>query len=58
MNYYEHVSKATSWEVLELPPVIEVSERKLTNEEAEAFRQWMTKHNDSHGALDSASSLA
>ncbi len=39
-TYFDHVSKATSWEVLDLPPAIEVTESKLTDEE---IREWTMK---------------
>jgi hypothetical protein len=47
VNYYEFNAKATSWEVLDLPPAIEVTETKLTDEE---IRQWTAKLNDSSAA--------
>jgi hypothetical protein len=51
-TYFDHVSKATSWEVLDLPPAIEVTESKLTDEE---IREWTRKLNDLSAARFAAS---
>ena len=51
MNYFEHNSKATSWDVVECDS-IEVTERELTDEE---LSQWIRKLNDLYAARSAAS---
>ena len=51
-TYFDHVSRGTSWEVLDLPAAIEVIETKLTDEE---IAEWTKKLNDSFAAQCSAS---
>jgi hypothetical protein len=39
-TYFEHVSRGTSWELLTIPPAIEVTETELTDEE---IAEWTMK---------------
>lgn len=47
MNYFDHVSRGTSWEVIDLPDSYEVIETPLTDEE---INQWTQKLRDSSEA--------
>jgi hypothetical protein len=50
-SYFEHNSKSTAWDVLPFPAPMEVAERELTDDEAEAFKRrvqaWIETQNDS-----------
>ncbi len=39
-TYFDHVSRGTSWDVVDMPPAIEVIETELTDEE---IREWTEK---------------
>jgi hypothetical protein len=39
-TYFDHVSRGASWEVVDMPPAIEVTETELTDEE---IAEWTMK---------------
>jgi hypothetical protein len=56
-TYFDHVSKATSWEVLDLPAAIEVDET-ITDELLREFEKWTQTHTDFSVAQPSGWSVA
>jgi hypothetical protein len=38
-TYFDHVARATTWDVVDMPPDIIVEERDLSDEEADALRR-------------------
>ena len=48
-TYFDHVSRGTSWEVLDLPAAIEVDET-ITDELLREYEKWTQKLNDSFAA--------
>jgi len=56
-TYFDHVSKATSWEVLDLPAAIEVDET-ITDELLREFEKWTQTHTDFSAAQPSGWSVA
>ena len=54
-SYFDHVSKGASWEVLDLPPAIEVDET-VTEELLREYEKWTRTLNDL-SAVPSADSL-
>ena len=53
-SYYDHNAKSTSWDVLPFPAPIDVTEHRLTDDEADQFRarvqQWIETQNASLSA--------
>lgn len=54
-SYYDHNAKGVSWDVLPFPAPIEVTERQLTDAEAEAFRKGVQSWIEMQNAFSSAS---
>jgi hypothetical protein len=38
-TYFDHMGRATAWDVVDMPPDIIVEERELSDEEADALRR-------------------
>ena len=55
-TYFDHVARGTCWDVLELPPAIEVDETE-TEELLREYEEWTKKRVDSLRAQPLASLL-